>query len=198
MDTQEPFNPRQPVVDCWPQRTQEHLQVQWLIHLMDSCTAYTFSSETHLWRRHLQSHPPFSLLWRQRRQIPLTSSFLFLPLFCPLSPSQLSDVLCSFFLSSPHLLFQLRRENVDLCRLGDLERLRGGVREQLLWSCSRNRDLSRRLCSLSQDVGRDHLHSLRGARLRLWPIWNPSPVQVLRFFLCDSESFLFQGDRYLV
>ena len=74
------------------------------IHLFNSCTAYTFSSATHLWNRHLQSHPPFSLLWSQRRQIPLTSSFLFLPLFCPVSLSQLSDVLCSLSLSS-HLFF---------------------------------------------------------------------------------------------
>ena len=47
----------------------------------------------------------YLLLWSQRRQIPLTSSFLFLPLFCPLSLSQLSDVLCSLFLSFPHLFF---------------------------------------------------------------------------------------------
>jgi len=77
------------------------------IHLFNSCTAYTFSSATHLWNRHLQSHPPFSLLWSQRRQIPLTS-FLFLPLCCLLSLPQLSDVLCSLFLlflSSSHLFF---------------------------------------------------------------------------------------------
>ena len=68
---------------------------------------YTFSSEIHLWHRHLQSHPPFSLSWSQRRQIPLTS-FLFLPLCCLLSLPQLSDVLCSLFLlflSSSHLFF---------------------------------------------------------------------------------------------
>ena len=70
---------------------------------MDSCTAYTFSSETHLWHRHLQSHPPFSLLWSQRRQIPLTSSFLVLPLFCCLLSYLTFFALC--FLCPPHLFF---------------------------------------------------------------------------------------------
>ena len=92
------------------QLMQWNPKVCW-IHLFNSCTAYTFSSATHLWNRHLQSHPPFSLLWSQRRQIPLTS-FLFLPLCCPLSLPQLSDVLYSLFLFFLLLIssfFQLRR-----------------------------------------------------------------------------------------
>ena len=79
---------------------------------MAAMHTYTFSSETHLWHRHLQSHPPFSLLWRQRRQTPLTLSFLFLPLFCRLSLIQSAHVLCSlfgFFLLLISFFFQSRR-----------------------------------------------------------------------------------------
>ncbi|KAG5212341.1 hypothetical protein JEQ12_014770 [Ovis aries] len=58
--------------------------------------------------------------------------------------------------------------DVDLCRLGDLERLLCGERERLLLrSRSLDRDLSRRQRSLSRDVDRDRLRCLRGERLRL-------------------------------
>jgi hypothetical protein len=48
-------------------------------------------THTHIWKNmymekswHLADYIFYLLLWSQKRQIPLTSSFLFLPLFCPL------------------------------------------------------------------------------------------------------------------
>ena len=79
--------------------TQWNPKVCW-IHLFDLCTAYLFSSEIHLWHRPLQSHPPFSLSWRQ---IPLTSPFLLLSLLCPLYSSVIWRSLLS--VSSPQLFF---------------------------------------------------------------------------------------------
>ena len=53
-----------------------------------------------------------------------------------------------FFLLLISSFFQWRREDVDLCRLGDLEHLHCGEREQLLLDlASRDWDLSRRLRS---------------------------------------------------
>ena len=124
---------------------------------------YTSSSETHLWHRHLQSHPPFSLQWNQRRQIPLTSSFLVLPLFCCLLSYLTFFALCfvsfssSSLLSSFSFLFFSREGEGggDLCRLGDLECLLCGEREWLpLRSLSLDWDLSWHLCSLSWDLDR--------------------------------------------
>lgn len=70
------------------------------------------------------------------------------------------------FFSSSLLSFSREGEgDVDLCRLGDLERLLWGDRERLLLlSLSRDRDLSRRLRSLSRDVDRDRLRSLNGSQ----------------------------------
>lgn len=78
------------------------------IHLFGSYIACTSSFVTRLWHKHSQNHLPSSLWWSQRTQTPLTSSFLFLPLFCLPSPPQWSDVPCSLFLlfpSFPHLFF---------------------------------------------------------------------------------------------
>jgi len=83
------------------------------IPLFHSCTDYTFSSETCLWHRHLQSHPPFSLLWSQRRQIPLTSSFLVLPLFCCLLSYLTFFALC--FLCPPSLLSVEKGREMWIC-----------------------------------------------------------------------------------
>ena len=140
---------------------------------------------------YLQSRPPFSLLWSPKRQIPLTSPFRFLPLFCPLSLSNLTFfALCFFcFFSSSLLSFSGEGEgDVDLCRLGDLEPLLCGDPERLRrGSLSRDRDLSRRLGSLIRDVDRDRLRSLRGERLRLRPMGNRQKTSLETRF-CEWAS----------
>ena len=185
MNTQEPFNPRQPVVDCWPQRTQEHLQVQWLIHLMDSCTAYTFSSETHLWHRHLRSHPPFPFV-----EVNPINVIISIPLSVVPSVflSYLTFFALYFFLLLSSSFFQLRRGR----RCGSMSSWGPGTPS--VWSKSGFSDLAPRTATLGPCVlARDRLSALCGERLWLRTIWNPPSVQVAPETYCCS----FEGNIYL-
>ena len=140
--------------------------------------------------RHLQGHPPFSLSWRQ---IPLTSSFLFLSLLCPLSSSVIWRSLLFISFSSSALLWVEKGTEMWISVVLGTWNAFCVVWERLLRSRSQDRDPSRRLRSLSRDVARDRLSSLCGERLRLRPIWNLPSVQVAPETYCCS----FEGNIYL-
>ena len=152
---------------------------------MAAMHTYTFSSEIHLWHRHLRSHPPFPFV-----EVNPINVIISIPLSVVPSVflSYLTFFALYFFLLLSSSFFQLRRGR----RCGSLSSWGPGTPS--VWSKSGFSDLAPRTATLGPCVlARDRLSALCGERLWLRTIWNPPSVQVAPETYCCS----FEGNIYL-
>ena len=176
---------------------QWYPKVCW-IHLFNSCTAYTFSPETFMEQAFTEPSAFFPFV--DSKEANPTNFISISSLFCPLSLPQLSDVLCSLFLSSSHLFFLSVEKGKEMwiyVLLGTWTAFCAENESSFFTYLAPQTGTFLWAWVLFLDVDPDCLRSIRGESLWLRTIWNPPPIQVL-FVVFLMIVILTEGRFYVI